>query len=68
MSKPGQTSRPRRLPTPGELASRDRRIARAVRDGLTVKEAMRRFSLDSKTIRTICAAHGVEPGKRGVRL
>ena len=51
--------------TPAEVASRDRRIARAVRDGISMQEVKRRFGLDHRDIRRICLDHGVEPGKRG---
>ena len=65
MSKPGQTSRPRRLPTPGELAARDLRIATALRSGIPLRILRDRFGMGEDTIKRIAAQHGATPRKTG---
>ena len=65
MSKPGQTSRPRRLPTPGELAARDRRIANALKHGIPLRILRERFGMCEDTIKRIAAQHGATPRKAG---
>jgi DNA-binding NarL/FixJ family response regulator len=46
--------------SPEDRATRDRRIANRVKSGLTISDVARMFHLDVKTIRAICAEHGVE--------
>jgi DNA-binding NarL/FixJ family response regulator len=53
-------TRPRVELSTTELASRNRRIARAVKYGCTIKDAARRFKLDHRTIAAICASYGVK--------
>jgi hypothetical protein len=65
MSKPGQTSRPRKLPTPGELAARDRRIATALRSGVPLQTLRERFGMGEDAIKRIAARNGATPRKTG---
>ena len=50
--------------TPAEKAARDRRLARAVRDGMTYAAAAKRFGIDARAVRLICEAMGVVPAKK----
>ena len=50
---------PRHIPTPEELAARDKRIISAIKAGATLTNTAKRFRLAPDTIRTICIQHGV---------
>lgn len=63
MSRASHVKKMQAASSPAELAARDRRIARAVQSGLTLKDASRRFAMDVKIIGRICAEQGVRPAK-----
>jgi hypothetical protein len=54
--------------SPSDRASRDRRIARAVKYGVTYQDIKRRFQITDRTIRDICQRYGVAIPKGGPRL
>lgn len=54
--------------SPAEQASRDRRIARAVKDGISIPVLRRRFGVGEVTIKRACEKCGVEIPKGGNRL
>jgi Mor family transcriptional regulator len=55
--------------SPAAAAARERRIARSVKYGMSLKEAARHYRMDDKRVRAICVAYGVKTptvGQRGM--
>lgn len=54
--------------TPSDRASRDRRIARAVKSGVNINDVRRRFGIGEHSIREACRRYGVTIPRGGNRL
>jgi transposase-like protein len=54
--------------SPSDRASRDRRIARAIKSGVNIHDVRRRFGIGEHAIREACREYGVTIPKGGNRL
>ena len=59
--------RPDREMTPQEIGTRDRRIARAVKSGVPVRQVAHQNKIDHRLVVQICKGMGVEPPQPGRR-